>query len=55
MRSEKAALRARHLVVIELHGIDGAAAEFVIARVRPEDRTQQHARLRAFRMWDNCI
>ena len=39
----EAALRARDLVVIELHRIDGAAAEFVVLRVRAEDRTQQNA------------
>ena len=46
----EAALLARHLVVIELHRINGAAAEFVVARVRAEDRAQQHTSLRAFGM-----
>ena len=46
----KAALLARDLVVIQLHGIDGAAAEFVILRIRSEDRTQQ-ARAPAS-LWD---
>jgi hypothetical protein len=41
----KAALRARNLIVIELHRIDGAAAEFVVSRVRAENRTQQDAGL----------
>ncbi len=50
MRSEKAALRARHLVVIELHRIDGAAAEFVVLRVRPKDGGQQDARALALGM-----
>src|SRR5450432_333791 len=44
------ALRARDLVVIQLHRVDGAAAELVVLRVWPEDRTQQNARLRSFRM-----
>ena len=39
----EAALRAGDLVVIELHGIDGPAAKFVVLRIRPEDRTQQDA------------
>ena len=39
----EAALRAGDLVVIELHRIDGPAAEFVVLRIRPEDRTQQDA------------
>jgi hypothetical protein len=39
----EAALRAGDLVVIELHGIDGPAAEFVVLRIGPEDRTQQDA------------
>src|SRR5208282_4448307 len=39
----EAALGARDLVVIELHRIDGAAAKFVVLRIRPEDRTQQYA------------
>ena len=51
----KAALLARDLVVIKLHGIDGAAAEFVVARVRAEDRAQQHARVSAFGMRRNRI
>src|SRR5271165_4664403 len=51
----EAALRARYLVVIELHGIDGAAAEFVIARVRTENRAQEHACLSSFRMRSNQV
>lgn len=42
-----AALRARDRVVIKLHRIDGAAAKFVVLRVRSEDRTQQNAGLRS--------
>ena len=44
------ALRARDLVVIQLHRIDGAAAELVVARIGPEDRTQQNAGLGTFGM-----
>ena len=33
----EAALCPRHLIVIKLHWIDGAAAEFVVLRVRSED------------------
>src|SRR3989442_7602318 len=39
----EAALHAGDLIVIELHGIDGPAVEFVVLRVRPEDRAQQDA------------
>ena len=39
----EAALGARDLIVIKLHRIDGAAAEFVVLRVRSEDRTQKNA------------
>ena len=46
----EAALRARDLVVIQLHGIDGAAAEFVVLRVGAEDRAQKHAGLLALGM-----
>ena len=41
----KAALRTRDLIVIKLHGIDGAAAKVIILSVRSEDRTQQDAGL----------
>ncbi len=47
----EAALRAGDLIVVELHGIDGAAAKFVVLRVRPEDRTQQDAS--ATSLWVN--
>lgn len=43
----KATLCARDLVVIKLHGINGAAAELVVLRVRAEDRAQQNAGLLA--------
>src|SRR5271167_4371388 len=39
----EAALGASDLVVIELHGVDGAAAKFVVLRIRSEHRTQQDA------------
>ena len=45
----KAALGARDLVVIELHGVDGAAAELVILRVGTKYRRQQDAR--ALALW----
>ncbi len=51
----KAALLARDLVVIQLHGIDGTAAEFVVARIWPEHRTQQHTRARPLRMGRDYI
>ena len=38
------ALRLGHLVVIQLHRIDGAAAEFIVLRVGTEDRRQQDPR-----------
>src|SRR5579863_1267392 len=47
----KTALRAGHLIVIQLHRIDGTAAELVVLRVRPEDGTQQHARTAS--LWMN--
>ena len=46
----EAALRARHLVVIQLHRVDGAAAELIVLRVGTEDRTQQNAGLSSLRM-----
>src|SRR5436305_1908992 len=46
----KTALFAGYLVVIKLHRIDGAAAEFVVARIRPKYRAQQHAGSSSFRM-----
>src|ERR1039458_4727434 len=46
----EAALRARDLVVIELHGIDGSASELIVLRIRPEDRGQQHSRVVSLRM-----
>ena len=46
----KTALRPGNLVVIELHGVDGAAAKFVILRIGPEDRAQQYAGMLSFGM-----
>ena len=46
----EAALRAGYLVVIKLHGIDGAAAKFIVLRIRPKDRTQKDASVTAFWM-----
>jgi hypothetical protein len=40
---QEAALRAGDLVVIELHGINGPAAKFVVLRIGAEDRAQQDA------------
>jgi hypothetical protein len=51
----KAALSAGNLVVVELHGIDGAAAIFVILCVRAENGTQQNSRLRPLWMGLNLI
>ena len=49
----KAALRPRDLIVIELHRIDGAAAELVILRVRAKYGGQQDARALALGMgWE---
>ena len=36
-------LRARHLVVVELHRVDGAAAELVVLRVGAENGGQQNS------------
>ncbi len=44
------ALRPRHLIVIQLHGINGAAAEFIVLRIRAEYGGQKHTGGRAFRM-----
>ena len=49
MRSEKLPC-ARDLIVIQLHRINGAAAEFVILRVRSENRAEQDASLTALGM-----
>jgi hypothetical protein len=53
MRSETA-LRARDLVVIELHRVDGAAAEFIVLRVRSEDRTQENSGAGSLGMCFEC-
>jgi hypothetical protein len=44
----ESALRAGDLVVVKLHGIDGAAAEFVVLRVGAKDRGEQHSGVTAF-------
>ena len=46
----KAALLAGDLVVIKLHGIDGAAAEFVVLRVGSENRSEKNSCSNAFGM-----
>ena len=51
MRSENGSLLARHLVVVQLHGVDGAAAELVVLRVGTENRAEQNAGARALRMF----
>ena len=38
---------AAGLVVVQLHRIDGAAAELVVVRIRAEYRTEQYASTRA--------
>ena len=50
MRSENGALLARDLVVVQLHRVDGAAAELVVLGVGAEDRGEQDTGPRAFRM-----
>ena len=44
MRKREGALHARHLVVIELHRVDGAAAVRVVLGVGTEDAGQQDSR-----------
>ena len=44
------ALRARHLVVVQLHRVDGAAAEFIVLGVGSEDGREQNAGVRALRV-----
>ena len=51
----RSSLGARDLIVIKLHRIDGAAAKFVVLRVWTENRTQQDAGLRAFRMGGRIV
>ena len=43
-------LLARHLIVVQLHGIDAPAAEFIVLRIRTEDAGQQHSRAITFGM-----
>jgi len=46
----KRPLLAGHLVVVQLHGVDLAAAEFIVLSVGPEYRRQQNSSVRTFRM-----
>ena len=50
----KTSLLAGDLIVIQLHGVYGAAAEFVVARIRAEHRTEQDARVGALCMRDDA-
>ena len=51
----KGALGSRHLVVVKLHRIYGAAAEGIILRIGAEDGTQQNASLSSFGMRGKVI
>ena len=44
------ALRAGYLIVVQLHGVDGAAAEAVVLRVGAEDGGEQDTGASAFGM-----
>ena len=44
-------LLAGHLVLVQLHRVDGPAAVLIVDRVGPEDRRQQHARAGALGVW----
>ena len=46
----ESALSASHLIMVQLHGIDGAAAKFVVLRIRPKNGAQKHTRTRTSRM-----
>src|SRR6185437_12679423 len=48
------ALLTRDLVVVELHRIDGAAAEFIILGVGAKNGGQKNSRLRALGMRLHC-
>ena len=48
----EAPLDARHLVLVELHGVDPAASVFVILRIGPEDAGEQDPRAAAQGMGD---
>ena len=48
-------LGAGHLVVIELHGVDGAAAVGVVLGVGAEDGGEEEACLGEFGMWEHCF
>ncbi len=43
-------LLAGHLIVVQLHGVDLAAAELVVLSVRAENRREENARSRTFGM-----
>jgi hypothetical protein len=45
----KGTLLARHLIMKEFHGLDGAAAVCVVLTIRSEHRRKEHARFRARR------
>ena len=51
----KGALAARYLVVVELHRIDGAAAEVIVLCVRAEDGGEQDTGLGSLRMLLNHV
>ena len=51
----KRALHPRDLVVIQLHGIDAAAAECIILRVRSENGGEKNTRMRALGMCSVCF
>ena len=47
------ALLARHLVVVQLHRVDGAAAELIVLRVGTEDGSEQDTGLAALGVLDH--
>ena len=51
----EAALLTGDLVVVELHGIDGAAAESVVLGVGPEDGREKYASVSSFVMHESAI
>jgi hypothetical protein len=55
MRSEKLPCSPANLVVVELHGIDGAAAESVVLGVGPEDGREKYASVSSFAMYESAI
>jgi hypothetical protein len=46
----ESALRTGHLIVIKLHGVNGAAAKFIVLRIRTKDRGKEDAGMRTLRM-----